>query len=95
MSQLSGFFESWTHREHKLKHLPSLVCWSIWLDKNNFFFENENPSTSSAAYKTLGLFKNWNDVHACKPRLKNTKRTPELEDTSTGWFDGAALSNAT
>jgi hypothetical protein len=60
-----------------------------------FFFENETPSTSSATYKTLGLFKNWNDIHPCKPRLQNTKRTLDLEDTPTGWFDGATLSNGT
>lgn len=36
--QLSDFFDSSTHREHKLKHLTSLVCWSIWLEKIFFFF---------------------------------------------------------
>jgi hypothetical protein len=31
---LADCFESWTRREHNLKQLPSLVCWTIWLDKN-------------------------------------------------------------
>jgi ribonuclease HI len=94
-STLTTCFDYWSHREHKLMHLPSLVCWSIWLVRNKKIFENGTPSTSSATYKTLGLYKNWNDIHTSKPRMQNTKQTPDLEDIPTGWFDGATQSNGT
>jgi hypothetical protein len=81
---LAGCFDYWTHREHKLKQLPSLVCSSIQLDINFKFFENGTPSTSFATYKTLGLLKNWIDIHSRKPILQITKRIPDLEDTPTG-----------
>jgi ribonuclease HI len=74
-------------------HLPSLVCWSIWLDRNKTIFENGTPSTSTAAYKALGIFKTWNDFHSSKPRLQHTKKVPDIEDIPTGWFDGATHSN--
>jgi len=88
-------FDYWSHREHNLMHLPSLICWSIWLDLNIFFFENGIPSTGSAAYKTLGILKNWNDLHSSKTRLKTTKKVPDIEDIPTSWFDGAMQSNGT
>jgi hypothetical protein len=45
------------------------------------------------AYKALGIFNSWNDSHSSKPRLQHTKKGPDLDDTPTGWFDGATLSN--
>jgi hypothetical protein len=86
---LSDCFDLWSHKEHNLLHLPSLVCWSIWLDKNKTIFENGTPSSSTAAYKTLGIFKTWNDFHSRKTRLQHTKKAPDIDDTPTGWFDGA------
>jgi hypothetical protein len=47
---LSDCFDSWAKREHNLMHLPSLVCWTIWLDRNKAIFENGTPSTSTTAY---------------------------------------------
>jgi hypothetical protein len=71
------------------------VCWIIWLTRNNFFFSDEIPSISTTVHKTLVLFKSWNDIHHAKPRLKNKKRLLDLVDITTGWFDGATLSNGT
>lgn len=35
---LADCFDSWFHKEHSTKNLPSLVCWSIWLDRNIIIF---------------------------------------------------------
>lgn len=68
-TSLTTCFDYWSSREHNLIHLPSLVCRSIWLDMNKKIFENGTPSTSFVAYKTLGMYKFWKDIHTSKPTL--------------------------
>jgi ribonuclease HI len=92
-TELQDCFDSWAHKEHKLIHLPSLICWTIWLERNKTIFENGSPSTSVAAYKALGIFNSWKEAHTKKIRIPHIKKGPDLDDTPTGWFDGATLSN--
>jgi hypothetical protein len=84
---------SWAQTEHKFMHLPSIICWVIWLERNNAIFYNGTPSTSATAYKALGIFNSWNDSHASKASPHRTLKIPELDDITMPWFDGAVLSN--
>jgi ribonuclease HI len=78
----SNFFHHW------------FVGLSGWIE-TIFFFENMPPSVCTVAYKTLGLYKNWKYIHPIK-MVKQIKNTPHiLEDTPTGWFDGATQLNGT
>ena len=92
---ISACYDYWSTRECNLKHLPSLVYWFIWLDRNKKFFENGTPSTSIVAYKTLGMLKNWKYIHLSKVVNQIKNRTLNTEDTPTGWFSGATQSNGT
>jgi hypothetical protein len=83
---ISACYDYWSTRECNLKHLPSLVYWFIWLDRNKKFFENGTPSTSIVAYKTLGMLKNWKYIHLSKVVNQIKNRTLNTEDTPTGWF---------
>jgi ribonuclease HI len=76
-------------------HLPSLAYWSIWLDKSNTIFENGNPSPSSVAFKTLGIYKTWNALYHRKPKPQHIKKTSDINATPTRWFDGATQNNGT
>jgi ribonuclease HI len=70
-----------------------MVCWFIWTERNNYIFENRPPSTTSIAYKSLGLYHTWNAIHprAMGKSIKHMPPTPEK--TPIGWFDGASQSN--
>jgi hypothetical protein len=81
------------HTEHNFLQLPSIICWAIWIERNNAIFNNGTPSTSTTAYKTLGIYNSWNESHASKARPHWTLKIPDLDDITTAWFDGATLSN--
>jgi ribonuclease HI len=86
-------FKTWAQKEHKHMHLPSIICWMIWLERNNTIFENGTPSSTAAAYKALGIYNSWNDSLAKKTRLQRILKAPKLDDVPTAWFDGAARTN--
>ena len=65
---------SWALRERKLLHLPSLICWTIWLERNKTIFENGPPSTSTATYKVVGIFNSWKEAHSKKIKIHHIKR---------------------
>jgi hypothetical protein len=90
---LQNCFDIWAQREHNLIHLPSLICWSIWLERNKSIFDNGTPSNSVTAYKALGIYNSWIDTLANKPSLQRSLQVPVLENNYIGWFDGATLSN--
>lgn len=48
-------FEHWSKISYLTLNLPPLVCWFTWTERNNYIFENRPPSTTSVAYKSLGL----------------------------------------
>jgi hypothetical protein len=92
-TSLPNCFDRWAQKEHKHMHLPSLICWAIWLERNKMIFECGTPSVSVAAYKALGIFNTWNVALANKPTPQHTLKVHVLEDTYIGWFDGATLSD--
>jgi hypothetical protein len=92
-NELLDCFDSWAQREHKLLHLPSLICWTIWLERNKTIFENGTPSIIAVAYKALRIYKSWKEAHIKKPRLQYIKKGPDFDDTPIGWFYEATLSN--
>jgi len=94
-NSLPNFFDRWVQKEKKLMHLPSLICWAPWLERNTTIFENWTPSISATTYKALGIFNTWNVVLANKPIHQHTLKVPILEDTHIGWFDGEAVSDGT
>jgi hypothetical protein len=65
----------------------------MWLERNKKLFKNGIPSTSTVAYKTLGMLKNWTTIHPRKEITKTKAKTHMPEDIPTGWFDGAVQSN--
>jgi hypothetical protein len=88
-------FERWAQKEKKLMHLPSLICWATWLERNNTIFENGIPSVSAIAYRALGIYNAWNVAHANKTLKHHSLKVPTLEGTHFGWFDGAAHTDGT
>jgi ribonuclease HI len=94
-NSLPNCLDTWAQKEHKHSHLPSLICWTTWLERNKSIFENGTPSISVAAYKALGIYNTWNATLAHKPSLQHTLKDPVLDYTNIGWFDGATLSDGT
>jgi len=41
----------------------------------------------------LGIYKTWNDLYHRKPKPQHIKKTPDINATPTGWFDGVAQNN--
>jgi hypothetical protein len=35
---LPDCFKTWAQKEHKHMHLSSIICWMIWLERNNTIF---------------------------------------------------------
>jgi hypothetical protein len=69
-----------------------MVCWFMWLERNKKPFENMTPSTSTIAYKALGMHKIWTTIHPRKETTKKKAKMPFPEEIPTGWFDGATWS---
>jgi hypothetical protein len=65
----------------------------IWLDINNFTFENRPPSASIVAYKSLGLHYSWTTIHPRTMGKKTKHKIPISENTPMGWLNGASQSN--
>jgi hypothetical protein len=59
----------------------------------NTIFDNGTPSSTTAAYKALGIYNSWNDSTAKNTRHQCILKVPELDDVPTAWFDGDALTN--
>lgn len=74
-------------------HLPSLICWVIWMERNNTIFENGTPSVSATAYRALVIHNAWNATHVNKPLKHHSLKVPTLEGTHFGWFDGVMHSD--
>jgi hypothetical protein len=49
--------------EQELQTTSSTFNWFIWMARNNKIFDNKPPSISTVAYKTLGLYQNWKEIH--------------------------------
>jgi ribonuclease HI len=88
-TSISACFEHWTSSEHNYKLLPPLVNWFIWLARNIKIFDNKPPSINIVAYKSLGLYQSWKNIHPDIVKKKTLVRPIITEDTPTGWFDGA------
>jgi hypothetical protein len=72
--------------------------WSIglfgWLETIKFLTIS-HPLLALVAYKSLGLYQNWKDIHPVIV-VKKTLVSPLIsEDTPTGWFDGATQHSGT
>jgi hypothetical protein len=83
----------WTQQEHTFKLLPLLIIWYIWLTRNNLIFENTSFTVNIVVYKTIGLLQLWRDTHPISDTKKILINPHISEDTTTGWFDGAAQGN--
>jgi ribonuclease HI len=88
-TSLPDCLDHWTSIERSYKHLPLLVNWFIWLARNTKIFDNKSPNANLVAYKTLGLFQNWKAIHPAIGKKKTLISPCIVEDTPTGWFDGA------
>jgi hypothetical protein len=51
VSTLSGCFENWDKKEAIYSTLPSILCWFVWMERNNYIFEGSKPSTVSIVSK--------------------------------------------
>jgi ribonuclease HI len=93
---LLDYFKAWAQKEHKHMHLSSIICWTIWLERNNTIFNNGIPSTTTTTYKALGIYNAWNDTFSTKNRFQRILKAPDdIDEIPTAWFDGAALANGT
>jgi ribonuclease HI len=92
-TKLEDCIISWTQKERSHIHLPPLICWTVWLVRNSSIFENTTPSAIATASNAIGQYYSWLDAHDKKTTLHITKKIPELEDSITGWFDGASSAN--
>jgi len=86
-------FDSWSKKERSHLTLPSIICWFVWLERNNKVFENGVPSPTTMVYKTLGMYSNRNVVHSRQVNIKTKTKTHITEGLITWWFDGAAQSD--
>jgi hypothetical protein len=76
----------WEKEETMYPHLPSLVSWHIWLERNKTIFEQSNPSINTIYYKILG------GLECAKTQKEPIQRflQPTLQlGRTTAWFDGA------
>jgi hypothetical protein len=76
-------------KKKKFMHLPSLICWATWLERNNTIFKNGIPSISSITYRYLGIYNPWNVALANKTIKHDSLKVPTLKGTHFGWLDGA------
>jgi len=72
-----------------------LVNWFICLAINNKIFNNKSSIVNNVAYKTLGLYQNWKDIHPTIGAKKTLISPLIAEDTPMGWFDGATQCSGT
>jgi hypothetical protein len=49
----------------------------------NTIFDNGTPSSTTAAYKALGIYNSWNDSTAKNTRLQRILKAHELDDVPT------------
>jgi hypothetical protein len=48
---LNDCLENWVKREVVYKTLPAIICWYVWLERNNVLFEGRIPSSFSVVCK--------------------------------------------
>jgi hypothetical protein len=92
---LASCYDNWSKKDRLLTKPPSHGLLVHVARKNFFFFffENGTPSTSTVAYKTLGLYNIWTTFHPRKETIKTKIKTLILEETPIGWFDGVEKAN--
>jgi hypothetical protein len=56
-------------------------------------FENLTLSSNSVAYKALGMYQLWRDLHPSKEKQKVLINPHIADNIIKGWFDGAAQHN--
>lgn len=84
----------WNGTRPSLRTLPPFICWYVWIERNNFIFNNVLPSISAVICKSLGgAFTRWNNLHKKQKIQKHRIKTVISKRLPTGWFDGAVHSN--
>jgi len=66
---LHDFLENWALMEFSLTHLPTLVCWFIWLTCNRAIFENSFVSLNYVCLRILGDLKTANIMRTPAPQF--------------------------
>jgi len=94
-ASIGAAWEDWWRRTtvKKLKYLPLLVIWGIWLARNNAIFNDRPCLPELTAIHSVGIYKSLPE-HL---RAEKQRRDLELEiDQSRPWafFDGASQNNA-
>jgi len=93
-ASIGAAWEDWWGRTtvKKLKYLPLIVIWGIWLARNNAIFNDKPCLPEITAVQSVGIFKSLPEhLRAAKQR-----RVLEVEiDQSRPWafFDGASQNN--
>jgi len=94
-ASIGAAWEDWWRRTSvkKLKYLPLLVIWGIWLARNNAIFNDRPCLPELTAVQSVGILKSLPE-HL---RAEKQRRDLEIEiDHSRPWafFDGASQNNA-
>jgi hypothetical protein len=89
---LAACFDNWSKIAHHSLNLPPMVCWYIWIDRNNIF-ANKSPSAISVAFKSLGIHNFWSSINPRTVIIKTKHHTISQVEFPTTWFDGASQSN--
>lgn len=93
-ASVGNAWESWWRRtsQIKLKYLPLLVIWGIWLAQKNAIFQEKSSLPELTSALSVGMFNSFPEhVKAAKQR-----RALEVEIDKTvpwGFFDGVAQNN--
>jgi hypothetical protein len=68
--------------------LPAIVCWFLWIERNNLLFNNGSTLPQVVAIKSVSFF-NASVMPQKSNSLYRIKRPPRIHQL-VGWFDGAA-----
>jgi hypothetical protein len=84
---LNDCLENWVKREVVYKMLPAIICWYVWLERNNVIFEGRIPSSFFVVCKVKETLPYWATFEEVLP--SNTSESESFSPT-VSWFDGAA-----
>jgi hypothetical protein len=87
-STLSDCIKNWYEDKSSPTKILSLICWHIWLERNESLFEDSNPSILAVIYKTKALINKTSTQ--LKDKLPRDILSTYNRDSALAWFDGAA-----
>ena len=90
----SEAWHKWWHLNSiwKLRNLPPIICWGIWIARNRFIFQDKETTVESIAIQCTSIYSNIPDSE--EERMPRQVREEQIkEGVPWAYFDEASQNN--